>query len=117
MIAQIIEKFLADPSQIGKFLPFERHAWPYAGVNTGIIANLDNIFTAAEAIDMIGRDQRRQAPSHLFTARLGRAGIIAPIAADRRIAADCPEIEKSGKGSVREGGGRIVEETGEAVDI
>lgn len=92
VIAEIVEKFLTDPAEIRKRLLFERNAGAYTGMNENIIANFNQIFATAEEIDMIRRHQRGEVPGDVLKARALEILIVAPIAADRRIATDPHEI-------------------------
>src|SRR3546814_20277228 len=60
MIARIFQEFLADPAQIGQRLLVERHAGPDAGVDEGILADLDHILAHAKELNMRLRYEVRQ---------------------------------------------------------
>src|SRR3990167_5163747 len=48
VVADMIEEFVANPSQIGQRLPLQRHAGTNAGVNERIVADLHDIFAPAQ---------------------------------------------------------------------
>src|SRR3546814_20516105 len=65
MIARIFQEFLADPAQIGQRLLVERHAGPDAGVDEGILADLDHILSHATELNMRLRYEVRHPPGDL----------------------------------------------------